>query len=356
MGIETISRGAKLSYEQHFAQDVGVDKVLFPNQDTDTSAAVMIDRYTQAPYAIAYRDTNRESYVRQFEAGSSYLYEVPRASEKTKIDETLRDVIAGGKEATASQGQHIRKIMDDIVKDHVAAHRITRWKQALDVIFDAAFYARGPGGQQIYLDIDFKRDAGNWMTHNFRTATMTVSKALTAMQEKLISKGTPNTQMVIIMGQTYLQNFFKDTEVQKYLQTNEANYLLRQELLPQRLVNQTSGLVVNAVYRAPQMVAPVYVCTYSPGVSYVKAKNVAAEAWVADRKAAMFSLLSPNYHIQRGVDALDEGGNVVRAVGEIVFDSFEEQDPIGSFIRSQTRHAYIPGNVNHSVVSTGTWS
>ena len=62
------------------------------------------------------------------------------------------------------------------------------------------------------------------------------------------------------------------------------------------------------------------------------------------------------YRVFRGVDALDGNGKAVRTVGEIVFDSFNTKDPVTELVRSQTRFAMVPGNVNRTAQSTGTFS
>jgi len=309
--------------------------------------------FVGAPYAIAYRSIGGESHVRQYDTGSSYLYYVPTASEKTRVGDELRDAVSLGLEATDEQDKHTRKIMDDIVKQHVAAHRITKWKQALDVIFDSKFYARGPNGQSIGLDIDFERDAGNSLTAHTVVAKK-ISTAFKEMQDKILSQGAPASNLVVIMGNDYQKVFYQDQTVMKYIYTLESNFLMMQELYPKILGNKNSGLVINALYRGERMVAPVAVCSYSPGVSYIQTKGGAAEPWVPTNKAAMFSLDSPTFYFERGINAFDESRQVRRKAGAIIFDAFSENDPVATYIRSQTRHAYIFGNVNHVAVDTIT--
>jgi hypothetical protein len=354
-GIEVLSRGAKRSYEQFSAQQDGVDKVLFPIVDMDTTAAFEMDRFIHSAFGIVYRDPNNQSHVRMYQPGTTYLYQVPRASEKTPIGEELRDSVITGLNPTDPQALHVRKAMDDIVKDHAGGHNLTKWKQALDVIFDGEFYAYGDSGADIDLGIDFSRAAANELTPDF-TVDATQPSALKAMQDQLIAQGSPTSNMVCIVGSTWLNDFFSDTAITAYLQANTANQLLQQDMIPDRLKNQNSGLVIHAVYRASNMVAPIIICSYSPGVSYVQYKGASSSDWVTATKAAMFSLDTPMYRIYRGVDVFNESGSVERAVGDIVFDTFHENDPITDYIRSQTRHCFVPGNINHTVVSTGTFS
>ena len=353
MGIESLARGATLSYEQNWAQKEGVDKVLFTQEDSETSSAIKMDLFVGSPYAIAYRSMGGESHVRQYDTGSSYLYYVPTASEKTRVGEVLRDAVALGLEATDEQDKHTRKIMDDIVKQHVAAHRITKWKQALDVIFDSKFYALGPNGQSIGLDIDFERAAGNSLNPH-TVVSKKIATALKEMQDKIISQGSPTSSLIVIMGDNYQRQLYADQTIGKYIYAYESNYLLMQDLYPKVIGNKDSGLVIHSLYRGERMVAPVALCSYSPGVSYIQTKGGSAESWVPTNKAAMFSLDSPTFHFQRGINVIDESRNVRRTAGDIVFDAFSENDPVATYIRSQTRHAYIFGNSNHVAVDTIT--
>ena len=50
MGIETLTRSAKKSYEEWFAQEQnGIHRLLFPTLDIDTTAAFAMDRFIQTP-------------------------------------------------------------------------------------------------------------------------------------------------------------------------------------------------------------------------------------------------------------------------------------------------------------------
>jgi hypothetical protein len=355
MGIETLTRSAKITYEEWFAQQPnGIDRLLFPLSDADTSASFMMDRFIQTPAGIVYRDANNQSHVRPYEPGTGYIYNVPRASEKTPVGEELRDAAITGVDPTSSQTTHVQKLLSDIVKDHVAGHNVTKWKQAIDVIFEGEFYAKGDSGTDINLGIDFDRASANELTHDF-TSTDTQPIAFKEMQDQLIAQGSPTSNIIAILGETYLNDFFTDTAITAYLQANSATQLLEMQMMPESLKGN-SQIKVLATYRAPNMIAPVYVCSFSPGAVYYPYKGASATDWITKTKAAMFSLDSPRYYITRGMDIRNDSGETQRVVGDIVFDTYSENDPIVDFLRSQTRHIFIPGNINHTVVSTGTFS
>lgn len=356
MGIEILTRPAKRSYEEwHGKQAKEIWELLFPEEDVDTTSAFALDKFTETPYGVVYRDRDGVSHLRPYEAGTGYIYDVPRASEKTSIGEELRDAAITGIDPTSSYAMHLKKLMDDIVKLHMSGHVMTKRKQALDVIFASTFYALGEEGRDLDLDISFTRAAGNTQTHDFTDAD-TQNIALKELQDQLVDQGCSLNNMVAVMGTTWLSDFFADTGVTAYLTSNPVNELLKMDMIPRQLL-ETHGLRVVATYRGPDMLAPIWVCAYNPGVSYLQYKgDSSSTAWVTAAKCAMFSLDSPRFHIKRGVDALNENGKIIRAVGDIVFDSFHTDDPVADFIRSQTRHAFIPANTNHIAVSTGTFA
>jgi hypothetical protein len=354
-GIEVLTRGLKRYYEQFRAQEQnGVDRLLFGVPDEDTTAAFSLDRLIDDPYGVSYRDPNTQSIVREYNAGTGSIYAVPRTSEKTPIDEELRDAAIAGLESTTGWSAHHAKLMQDIIKQHVAGHNMTKWKQALDVIFDGEFYAKGTNGNDINLDIDYGRASANELTHDF-TASDTFAIAYQEFLDQLLAQGSPVSNLVMVLGSDWINEFSTDTDVLAQLDANSVNQRLMQDMMPPQLRN-AHGMHVIATYRAPGSVAPAYICTYQPGTQYKAHKGASASAWITSTKAAMFSLDSPRYRVLRGVDAFDDSGRVTRAVGDVVFDTYHEDDPIIDFARSQSRHVFVPGNINHTVVSTGTFS
>lgn len=355
MGIETLIRGAKRSYEQFRAQETnGVDKALFTTVDMDNSGAFMIDRLIRAPFGIVYRDKDNQAHVRPYENGSGYIYDIPVASEKTRIGEELKDLAVSGIEPSDSQAMHLQKVMDDTVKDHVSGHNMTKWKQALDVLVDGAFYAKGDGGADLDLDIDFGRASANELTHDF-TASATIPIAFKEMQDQYIASGGDLNNCIVLCGSDWINEFSTDTSVLSYLDANSANQLLAQQMLPPNIAN-CPHLYSLASYRAPNMIAPVYVVAFNPGVNYVAYNGASASAWITSTKAVMFSTNMPTYRVYRGIDVKTETGMTDRVAGDVVFDTFSTDDPVADFMRSSTRHCFIPANINLTVLSTGTFS
>jgi hypothetical protein len=353
MGLELITRSIKRSYEERklIAQN-GIDKLLFPELDEDTSAGFLLDTYVSSPYGVAYRDLANPSVIRRFVNGSGQKIVPPIASEKTPIDEELLDQIISGGEATEAQATRVARMIDRIVGDHIEGHNMTRWKQALDVLRTGNFYAYDSGGNSLGLDIDFSREAGNSLTYDFTTGNMV--EALEALDAKMSSKNTPASRRVVVMGATWLNNFGSNTTILTERRANDSNVRVEAQMEAPELFG-TMGLVLVSRVRVGAMVHPVYVCTFQPGTSYVGYKGATATAWVPDAEALAFSLDDRRYRINRGVNALDEMGGRIRVAGDLVVDRYVENDPVTEFVRSQTRHCYVPANVNHTFKSTGTF-
>ena len=355
MGIETLTRGAKRSYEQYHALEMnGIDKLLFKTPDIDTSAAFMVDKLLATPAGIRYRDVNNESAVRVYQPGSGTIYEVPRASEKTPIPEDLKDSAVSGLEPTASQATHLMKLMDGITKQHVGGYHMTKWKQALDVYFYSKFYAKGTGGVDLGLGIDYERAAANELTHDF-SGTDTIAIAFKEMQDQLIAQGSDLNNMVVLAGTDWLNEFATDTGVIAYQTTNPVNELLLQDLAPKEL-SSTTGTRIVASYRSPDMLAPVMIVAFQPSTSYIAYPGASAAPWITATKAVMFSLNMETFNVTRGVVAFNDSGKSEKVAADIVFDTFTDNDPIVDYVRSQTRHIFVPANINHTVMSDGTFS
>jgi len=353
MGIETITRGAKRLYEERHLADSSttLDKLVFTIDDTDTSAGFLLDDYISEPYAVGYRNKDNQSVVRNFQLGSGKLIEPPIASEKTPMDETLMDQIAVGVEPSASAMQSAIKNMDQILGDHVEAHNMTKNWQTMYLLRTGIFQALNVEGDDIGLNIDYSRDAANDLTADF--SSVTIEQALEAMQEQLRDQGTPLDNMVFIGGNSWLTKFSDDAEIRELRKANNSNVIVTADMMPQQLRN-THGLYVVSQYRSPKMLAPVWICSFNPGTQYVPTKGATAVPWIPDTEAVMFSLNDRTWNVKRGINAFDNSGKATRVAGEIVVDAYYDNDPITTFIRSQTRHAFVYGNINHTVRSTGS--
>lgn len=356
MGIETLTRGAKVLYEEYKAQEIGVDKVLFNRMDEDTTSAFMLDKFINSPFATVYREKNGQSHIREYQPGSGYIYDVPRASMKTAIDEDLRDAAIVGVESNAGYNQHEMKLLNDIVRQHIDGDHMLKWKQSLDVLRTGAFEANDADGNSIGLGVDFSRDTDNDLTYDFTAGTPTFAEAVKNVQDQLIAKGCTLNNLVFVMGSDWLTQMSGDSDFQDILQANQAQFFARQSMLPAPVASGASGMYLIGMYRAPGMVAPMLLASYQPGVEYKAYPGASAEEWIPTAEAFAFSLDSPRYYVKRGVEIVNESGRRMRTVGDLVVDGFVENDPPTEYIRSTTRHIFVPGNIDHTVRSTGTFA
>lgn len=355
MAKDLVTRTATRLYEErHMDAGPGIETLLFDTSDEDLSASFRLDRYISSPHGISYRNPTNQSLIRHFAAGTTELVEVPRASEKTPIDEELRDATAVGAEPTDSQAAQMAKNVDQIIGDHVEGHNMTKWKQAIDVVRTGIFPALGDNGADLDLDYDHSRDAGGTLTYDFTAGGATMNGALEAMAARLDATGTPKGNRAVIMGETWLAEWGTDTDIRDIMKANGVNQTLEQQLFEQQF-GGINGLYVVAKIRPLGSTSPFWILSFEPGTEYVGYKGATAAPFVPIVEAMAFSLNDKTWNIKRGVDALDDNGKYRRAVGDMVVDSFHEQDPVTTFIRSQTRHIYVYGNIDHTLKSTGTF-
>lgn len=356
--LDKFTRSLKRFYEEKgnmlLGGKKGIDQFLFDIDDMDTCANFALDDLIVNPEAVSFRQKDEQSHVREYKAGKGTIYEVPHASEKTPISEALRDAVVAGIESTGSFSAQNAKLLQGIINQHVAAHTVTRWKTAIDTIRTGIFTPLGIGGKSLGLEINFNRDASLSITYDFTAVGADINEALYQLIAAYRAQGGSYDNMCIILGRKWLKEFATDTTVIEYMKANSANQIVMQSIMPPELFN-TQGLMMMARYLVPGEVAPVYICAFEPRYKYVAYVGATAADFMPEDEAIIFSIGDDRYRVFRGVDVLDGNGKAVRTVGEIVFDSFNTKDPVTELIRSQTRVAFVPGNINRTAKSAGTF-
>ena len=85
---------------------------------------------------------------------------------------------------------------------------------------------------------------------------------------------------VVIMGSDWLTNFATDSKILDLRKANSENVIVSAQMEAPELLN-THGLVLHSILRSPDMVAPVWICSFSPGSQYVAYEGATAAPWVA---------------------------------------------------------------------------
>lgn len=356
---ERVSRGLKIFFETYFNEMMGgkqgIDRFLFPVVNNDLSANVAMDELQFTPHAIAFRDKDQQSQVIPYSPGTGMVYPVPHASAKTPITEKLRDAVIVGNEAIASFAANNGVLIEQILKQHTTNHAITAWKAAIDVLRTSIFGAKGLKGESIGLEIEQSREASLTTTYDFTASGATMDLALKQMYDAGRAQNMPMNNLVVILGKKWLAQFENDTGVQKFLEANTANTLLTQSMAPAEL-NNTFGLFNTARYRARGVVAPMFICAFEADKPFYQYKGATAEEFFPEDEAVMFSLSTPRIRVNRGIDLYNDNKQVVRGVGDILYDDFSQDDPIGYWLRSQSRYAFLQSDPNTAVLCTGTFS
>jgi hypothetical protein len=329
---------------------------IFADDDVDTSAKFSIDRLIAEPYAVSYRDKDTQSVLRRYEPGTNTQHEVPRASEKTAISEDLRDKVTVGVGETGGFGANEAKRIENIVQQHDNAHKMTKNKQAVDVLSTGEFKALGTDGADLALDLVFGRDAAlGALAYDFTAGEASFSEAMREAMTLLRTFGTPFSGLTVLCGENWINEYGKDLNIGTEARNNASNITVTQEMMPAAFQG-VEDLNVHGIFRGGAMTAPITVITYTPPRNYKQTPTSSAVPFVDADEALFFSTTDVRYNVMRGVDVFNDAKEVDRLAGEVVFDSYNENDPINTFLRSQTRHALIPANINHTAKSTGTFA
>lgn len=351
MSVETLLRTGRILYEEKFLKGgTQLFQSIFKTPDSDTSASVLLDEYIESEYAVAYRDKNNQAHVRNYSPGSGTLYEVPVASEKTIIDEKLRDEAVEGVDVTAGFDTSQMRKTDKIIGGHSLAHTMTKNKQAIDMLRTGIFYAKGIGATDIGKNENFARAAGNNLTADF--AAVTIDEALTAINTQLDAQGCPDSNRAVLLGSSWRTELQKNSAVLTKMQANTANVLVEQTINPP-IWNGVEGLRWIGRYLPAGSLTPLDLFGYNPGFLYKASRGAVGEAWIPADECVAWSFDAPSWRIYRGVDVVNDG-MIERAVGEVVFDDFVSNDPVAENLRSTTRHLFLFGNINHTARSTGS--
>jgi hypothetical protein len=354
--IDLIIRTGKRFYQEK-ATTTGKQlwQVIFDRDDTDTTAAFSLDRLIRKIHGVSYRSQDTQSVVRKFQPGTNMMITVPTSSEKTPLSAELLDKVAAGVDADAGYGENEAAHVNNILSDHSEAHDMTKNKQALDVLSTGIFEARGVGGVDLNLDINFGRDASLSFPYNYTAGGATFGGMLKTGQDLLRGFSTPMGGHVAILGDNHLAQYSADANVANAAQNNTNNILLEQKMTPESFMG-VEGLNVIGVFRDQEMSSPVILTTYTPPQDYSAGPDDAAVPFVDPDEVLFFSMQDIRYAVKRGIAAFNEGGAVERVAGDVIVDKFSENDPIITWLRSSTRHAFIPANINHTAKCTGTFA
>lgn len=357
--MDIFTRTVKRLYEKLYNQmsngQRGIDSFLFGVDDFSTSANFALDQYIKKPHGVTFKKRGEETAIMPYSPGTGQVYEASEAGAFTPISAKLRDSVIAGKEATASFQENEIKLIEDILKMHTISHNTTRWKIALDTIRTGKFSPYGLKGEDIGLEIDFGRDASLEKTYDFTAVGAKITKALGELYDAYVAKNGARSNIVMILGKNWLSAFESDSDVQKQITANQSNILLEQNMMPPEL-NNTYGLYSVSRFRIPGRVSPVWICAYEPEGLFQAYSGASEIEYMPSDEAVIFSLGSSRFRAFRGVDVMNDNNQVIRAVGEIVFDSYTTPNPAGTFLRSNTRFAFIPGDVNNTARSTGTFA
>ncbi len=334
----------------------GIDQFLFGTDNRSDAAEFNLDKMIKKPHGVSFRNKDSQSVVREYTPGTGIFYDIPHASEKTPISESLRDSIIVGVSDTAGFSANKAKLLRDIMDEFIVAFTTTRWKLAIDTLRTGKFSPKGINGVDIGgLEIDFSQDASLDITFDFTVANSTIDAAMKELYDAYRALGGNLSNMCMIIGSDWQYLLQTSDDTLQRMQANTANAIITQNLNPPEWMS-VQGLYFIGQYLIPGTLASVTLLGFSPQDNFVAYKGATAEDFFPSDEALLFSSGDKRYRVFGGVDALSDNGKAIRVAGaEIVFDSFNTQDPVTELVRAQTRMAFVPANINHVARSTGTF-
>ncbi len=358
MALSVLVQAAKRYWEDQLAARDGkqIDEILFPILDESPAATVQIDTYVGQGFAMSYTKIGEPAHVVPYTPGVGYEYEVLRMKRKTPCDETLADAVIAGVEPKAPQAQHAMQVMKNIVggpKGFLAANKMARMKMALDVFLEGKMVNYDEDGNS--QEIDFSRDGSLTLTYDFTGINATFDESIKNAYDAGQAFGIPQGNLAVILGETWLTQFQTDAAVLEKRKTTDVMSHIQENMQPPELQG-VEGLYVMGKYRVDGMAFPVWILAYNPSWQYVAYKGAAAAPFIPATKMIMFNLGADGYRFNRGVEVLNDKGAIVRAVGDMVIDSFVDADPPQNWLRATSRPFYLLPNINHTSVTTGTFS
>lgn len=351
MAIDILTSTAKKYFENVAFQGKQIDEVLFPMPDDSINTTVKIDTYTSAPFALRSITKGQPAKVRAYQAGDGYEFEPPLYKEKTAIDEQLHDSVVAGVEPNSPAGMHMQQAVRHIVDGpagFMAAAKMTRAKAALDVYLTGVF--RGMDESEVIKEIDFNRDASLTLALDF--ATVSHDDALRSMYDALAAQGCPRANLAVIMGSDWLSSWERDAGVVAKREATQASGWITKNLQPP-LLQDAEGLYVIGRYSIDGTASPVWVLAYEPSWPYRTAPNATPAPFMPADQAVMFDVGGVGYRCNRGV-SVKNGDRIEHVVGDLVIDSFTDNDPPAEWVRANARFMYLRGNINHTCAATAT--
>jgi len=356
MAISVLTQGVKRYYADQNAALMGkqLDAVLFPIQDNSPNATVRLDTYTGNGFALSSIRQGEPSVAVAYAPGTGYEHEVLAYKRKTPIGEQLRDAVVAGIEATSPQSAHVRRAIEQIIggpKGFIAANKMMRNKMALDVYLTGKMVNYDAAGNSD--EVDFGRAGALTKTYDFSTSGNSFDDAIRDQYNAMRAYGVPQSKLAVILGADWLHEFEVDgTVIEKRKATAFGSYVV-ENMVPSQFQG-TEGLQVIGRYNVDGMVAPIWILAYSPDWQYRATDGGSLEEYMPSTKMVMFDIGGMAWRCNRGIDVLDPRGNIVRRVGDLVIDSFKQDDPPVEWIRATCRPFYIRGNINHTSVCTGS--
>jgi len=356
MAISTLVQAGKRYFEDTNAAREGrqFDEAFFPELDESPATTIQLDQYLGQGFAMSVTRQGEKAHVVAYVPGVGNEWTPLTSKRKTPIDEKLADSAVVGLEPKAPQSQHMMRVVQQILggpKGFMAAMKMMRIKMAVDVLRSGEMKYYDEDGTA--TEIDFERDSSLTLTYDFATESNSFDGALLAAYNAGMAFGLPQGGLAVLLGDSWLTEYNTDAAVlAKRRNTVSANYVT--DAMKPPMFRGVEGLYVVGQYQPDGLAFPVWILSYKPAWQYVGYSGAAAASFIPAAEMIMLNIDSPAYRFNRGIQVVGSSGNIERAVGDMVIDSFRDDDPPADWLRANVRTFYARGNIDHTSVTTGS--
>jgi len=352
MAVQLITQAVKRAFheQKHLEGQKQLNDWLCPANNVSDNAAIDMDELDVDPFAVSAIDRGGVAQTVLYEPGSTQQFTPEVSSRQTPITPVMRDQSVVGLPPTSPIKKMLIEKARQIVTAHLNGFKVKDIKQALELLIS---------GTQTYYDelgnvkstIDFGRDPALSTTADFSSVTM--DAALTANITLLENRGADVSELVCIMGSSWLKEYQKDSRIQAKQQNNPQNVLIKSEGSP-RSYKGVKGLRFIGSYLPEGSSVSVTILAYSPGTLYRAKKGDVGEAFLGATKMVMFSEAELGTTFHRGFEVISNAGKLVTVSGGIAFDGFIDKMNRNEYVRSTGRVMYGMPSINHTLCNTGS--
>jgi hypothetical protein len=319
--------------------------------NTPNASSVPVDLFTDTPESMRVIKQGEPSITVPYVPGKSQVFTPDISSEKTPVDQQLFDSRLFGRdpqEVADQYGYLIRRILNGPT-GFVNRKNMSKNKSTIDVLREGKFLQYDKNGN-LTTGLDYGRDASLDTTYDFNVTGANIDKNLNRDWKLLQAQGCPTSNMLVIMGDQYLERFQTDSVITDKLIAYDGSFI---NLIPERWRN-VHGLGIIGRYRPNGSLVTFTIASYSPQYQFSVAGSTPGP-YIPTDEYVMFDMSGPRTQVNTGIlvhtnraQGLTEG-----VAGDLVITDAYQDDPVIKWVVGKFRTAFFL-HPNHTLRCTGS--